>query len=91
MFVVKLDLPSNPSLRPGQFGRVSVPLQETSVLFVPQSAVQQRGQLELVHVVKDGKAVLRLVKTGRHAGDQVEVLSGIEDGDQVVIQSAAAS
>lgn len=87
-FVVKLDLPSNPSLRPGQFGRVSVPLQETSVLFVPQSAVQQRGQLELVHVVKDGKAVLRLVKTGRHAGDQVEVLSGIEDGDQVVIQSA---
>ena len=87
-FLVKLDLPASAALRPGQFGRVSVPLLETGVLFVPQSAVRQRGQLELVHVVKDGRAVLRLVKTGRRTGDHVEVLSGIEDGDQVVIQSA---
>ena len=87
-YLVKLDLPANPALRPGQFGRVSVPVKETAVLFVPQSAVQQRGQLELVHVVRDGKALLRLVKTGRRAGDRVEVLSGIEDGDQVVIKSA---
>jgi multidrug efflux pump subunit AcrA (membrane-fusion protein) len=46
--------------------------------------------LELVHVVKDGKALLRLVKTGRRTGDKVEILSGIEDGDSVVVQSAAA-
>jgi len=89
-FLVKLDLPPNESLRPGQFGRVSVPVKESSVLFVPQSTVQQRGQLELVHVVKDGKALLRLVKTGRRTGDKVEILSGIEDGDSVVVQSAAA-
>jgi RND family efflux transporter MFP subunit len=64
-FRVKLDLPQTEGLRTGQFGRVSVPVAEVKLLLVPQSAVLKRGQMELVFVAKEGKAALRLVKTGK--------------------------
>lgn len=88
-FQVKLDLPSTPRLRTGQFGRVSVPVAETTLLLVPKEAVIQRGQMELVFIVRDGLASLRLVKTGREQGQGVEILSGLEDGEQVVVRGAA--
>jgi pyruvate/2-oxoglutarate dehydrogenase complex dihydrolipoamide acyltransferase (E2) component len=62
-FQVKLDLPKADGLRTGQFGRVSVPVAEVKLLMVPKR-VMKRGQMELVFVAKDGKAALRLVKTG---------------------------
>jgi RND family efflux transporter MFP subunit len=88
-FLVKFDLPAIEGLRTGQFGRVSVPVAETQVLLVPQSAVLKRGQMEVVFVVKDGKASLRLVKTGKMLDDRVEILSGIEAGDQTIISDVA--
>ena len=84
-FNVKLDLPQTEGLRTGQFGRVSVPVAEVKLLLVPQSAVLKRGQMELVFVAKDGKATLRLVKTGKGLEGRVEVLSGLEEGEQVIV------
>jgi RND family efflux transporter MFP subunit len=84
-FQVKLDLPPAEGLRTGQFGRVSVPVAETRLLLVPQDAVLKRGQMEMVFVAKDGKAVLRLVKTGKILDTHVGLLSGIEEGDQVIV------
>jgi RND family efflux transporter MFP subunit len=85
-FVVKLDLPASAGLRAGQFGRVAIPVGETQVLRTPESAVIQRGQMELVFVVADQHAHLRLVKTGKHFGDEVELVSGVDPGEQVVIE-----
>jgi len=84
-FNVKLDLPETDGLRTGQFGRVSVPVVEVKLLLVPQSAVLKRGQMELVFVAKEGKAAMRLVKTGKVLEDRVEVLSGLEEGEQVIV------
>ena len=89
-FLVKLDLPNAPGLRSGQFGRVAVPVGEVSAIRVPASAVIQRGQMELVFVVTNGHAELRLIKTGRHVGDELEVVSGLNSGEQVVTEGAAA-
>jgi len=83
-FLVKLDLPSTPGLRAGQFGRAAMPVGETSALRVPASAVVQRGQLELVFVVANGRAQLRIVKTGKRIGSDVELVSGVEAGEQVI-------
>lgn len=83
-FQVKLDLPPAAGLRTGQFGRVSVPVAEVMLLLVPQAAVIKRGQMEMVFVVRDGKAALRLVKTGKTLDGQVEVLSGLEEGEVIV-------
>jgi len=88
-FLVKLDLPTQPGLRAGQFGRVAMPVGETAALRVPVSAVVQRGQMEIVFVVSDNKAQLRLVKTGKRIGDEVELVSGVEAGEKIVVEGAA--
>ena len=87
-FVVKLDLPSVSGLRAGQFGRVAVPTGEVSALRVPASAVIQRGDMELLFVVADNRAQLRIVKTGARVGDEMEIVSGLNSGEQVVISGA---
>lgn len=84
-FQVKLDLPPADGLRTGQFGRVSVPVAETRLLLVPQDAVLKRGQMEMVFVARDGRASLRLVKTGKQLDTHIELLSGIEEGEQVIV------
>lgn len=88
-FLVKLDLPAEAGLRAGQFGRVAMPVGETTALRVPASAIVQRGQMELVFVAHDGKAQLRLVKTGKRIGDEVELVSGVEAGEKIVVENAA--
>jgi membrane fusion protein, multidrug efflux system len=88
-FLVKLDLPVTSSLRAGQFGRVAVPVGGTSALRIPASAVVVRGQMELVFVVSEGKARLRIVKTGKRVGDDVELISGVEAGETLVTDNAS--
>ncbi len=88
-FLVKIDLPPASGLRAGQFGRVAVPVGETSALRVPAPAVLQRGELELVFVVENGHAQLRIVKTGKRVGSEVELVSGVDPGEQVVTEGAA--
>jgi len=88
-FRVKVDLPATPGLMSGQFARLEVPVGESQALLVPDSAVVERGQMEILFVVVNGHAQLRLVKTGRHIGEQVEILSGLDTGDVVVIQGAS--
>ena len=87
-FQVKFDLPNGEGLRTGQFGRVSVPVAKTEVLKVPREAVLKRGQMELVFVVRDQKAILRLVKTGKNLNGGVEILSGLEQGEQIIVSEA---
>jgi len=87
-FRVKLDLSSTPGLMPGQFARLSVPIGERKSVRVPSSAVVQRGQLEIVFAVVNRRAQLHLVKTGKRVGDEVEILSGLETGHDIVISGA---
>ncbi len=88
-FLVKLDLPLEDKLRAGQFGRVRVPVLERPATMVPQAAVVQRGQIESVFVVEDGRARLCLVRTGRTVDGTVEILSGLSGGEKVVTVDAA--
>jgi len=57
---------------------------------VPASALVVRGQMEMVFVLAKGSAQLRLIKTGKRVGDELEVLSGLEAGEQVVVEGARA-
>lgn len=88
-FLVKLDLPERADLRPGQFGRAFVPSRATEIIRLPAGAVVTRGQLELVFVVREGTANLRLVRTGKRFGDEVEVVSGLEPSEVIVVAGAA--
>jgi RND family efflux transporter MFP subunit len=84
---VKIDLPSNPQIRSGLFGRAYFPRGHREAIQVPKSAVLSRGQLQAVYVVgSDQVAALRFITLGNTSGDQVEVLSGLQNGDRIVTQ-----
>jgi RND family efflux transporter MFP subunit len=86
---VKLALPASPTLRGGQFARVSFPDEQAMTISVPVASLRRNGQMEQVFVAEGGKARLRLVRSGRQlgAGDdtRVEVLAGLRAGDRVVL------
>jgi len=84
-FLVKIDLFCKQALKSGMFGRAQLPVGERPGLFVPRSAVHEQGQLTFVYVAADGRAQLRLVKTGKQHLDLVEVLSGLQPGERVIL------
>jgi len=89
-FLIKLELPQEKLLRAGQFGRASIPVGRADSIRVPAGSVLQRGQMELVFVVYDGAARIRLVKTGKRFGETVEILSGLAPGDRIVTTAPAS-
>lgn len=84
---VRIALP-NPTgdLRPGLFGTVLLeqPSQQP-VLSVPRSAVLDGGASQTVLVqTSPGRFAPREVTVGRRAGDRVEILDGLAEGEDVV-------
>lgn len=66
---------------PGTFGRVQIPTDERDVYLAPDTSIYRAGQLEMVYVVEEGRAVRRMVRTGSHFDGQLEILSGLKSGD----------
>jgi multidrug resistance efflux pump len=84
--LVKVSLPPMPGLVSGLFGRIWVPQGEYHSLVVPRSAVREVGQLTLVDVLDaQGYPQRRFVTLGNRHGEMVEVLSGLQEGEEVVI------
>ncbi len=89
-YTVKIDLPARQSLRSGLYGVARFASGQRRAILIPQKAVAQRGQLTGVFVVDDaGVARLRLVKTGKIYRENVEALSGLSDGERIVVDGAA--
>jgi RND family efflux transporter MFP subunit len=70
---------------PGTFGRLWIEDEAAETICVPASAVYKVGQLEMAQVVQGSRVVRHMVKTGAVKGDQVEVLSGLDDGDKILV------
>ena len=82
---IRLDPLSRPVL-PGTFGRVWLHDEARNCLMIPASCVFAAGQLEMVQAVENGRVMRRLVRTGPRSGDSVEILSGLADGETVLLQ-----
>lgn len=84
-FLVKINLPADPRVRSGLFGRARFARGHRQALLIPLSAIIERGQLRGVFVADANQiAELRYVTLGASFGDQVEVLSGLKDGETLV-------
>jgi RND family efflux transporter MFP subunit len=79
---------SSPDVLPGTFGRLWVADDARATLMIPASAVYAVGQIELVQIVQERRAIRHAVRTGQRTGASVEVLSGLKDGDRVLVVPA---
>lgn len=85
-FTVKVTLPEHDWLRSGMFARVNIPVGEGGMLLIPESAIIKQGQLTGYFLVDDTAiARFRLMRTGRHFNDQVEIISGMKPGTRYVV------
>lgn len=88
--LVKISVPAGTAVRSGEFARVRVPGAAVSTLLIPAAALSPLGQMERVFVAGPGsRAVLRLVKSGTVHGDRIEILSGLDAGERVVVNPPA--
>jgi membrane fusion protein (multidrug efflux system) len=79
------------TIKPGMFGRVHVQYdQHENALLLPKSALMEEDDAVTVYVVQDSLALQRTVRTGYSAGNRVEVLEGLTDGDRVVLSGQTA-
>lgn len=99
--LVRLDLSQGAAaLTPGLFARVRLPLAATresaagtaARVAVPLAAVVSRGDLRAVYVAQGQDSyLLRQVRLGRIHGDEIEVLSGVSEGERVALDPVAAA
>ncbi|MBA2728090.1 MAG: efflux RND transporter periplasmic adaptor subunit, partial [Parachlamydiaceae bacterium] len=73
-------------LRPGQFVRAKlIGAKRTNAIEIPQRAVLQGSKGMFVYLVKDNKAVEQIVEPGEWHDDNWIILSGLKDGDVVIV------
>ncbi len=76
-------------LRPGLLMRVSLTRNERQALLIPEGAVVQRGRRAHVYRIEENdngpRTIERAVDLGTRLPGWVEVRSGLEEGDRVVI------
>ncbi len=86
---VELEFP-NPQglLRPGQFGRLHIVMEEReNALLVPQTAIQEIQGTKAVLVVDSGnKVALRTVVAEERSGDFFVVSEGLQQGERVIVE-----
>jgi HlyD family secretion protein len=90
-------LVEDPRIRPDLGAKVSFlktrPTTEITTvpktLRLPASALRPRGDVQIVWMVRNGKTESATVTVGRREGDEVEILSGLNEGDQVVADAGA--
>lgn len=82
---VILEFASSAAVESGEFVQAAWPAGEFDVIRAPLNAVRSIGQIERVFVVTDGRAMLRIVKTGARSDTHVQIVSGLVGGERVVL------
>jgi len=89
-FDVKIRLidATNKNLKSGMFANVSLRKGEGNGITIPENLLVKRGDLEGVFVLSGAsESLLRWVRTGKRIDGQVEILSGLADGDKLIVSA----
>jgi membrane fusion protein (multidrug efflux system) len=74
------------ALKPGMFLNVSLANDEREALVIPEEALTPEAERQYVFVVANGKAERREVRIGNRRPGSVEVLTGLNPGENVVVE-----
>ena len=83
-FLIKAKIEHNGKLLPGMYARIRIPAGEAEQLLIPVAYVKQMGQLDVVWVLENNKAIRRFVRIGQKTGDSVLVISGLSASEKLV-------
>ena len=89
-FSVEITIPNKTmELRPGMYARAIFNMgQRQSVMVLDKAIQKQAGSSErFVYVIENGEAHYRFVTDGRRVGDKIEILEGVEAGEEVAVTS----
>src|SRR5438093_9740578 len=86
VLVVEADVANNGRLRPGAFVKAEIVTNQTNTaVTVPPNAIVTFAGIEKVIVVENGLAAEKTVTTGRRGTDWVEIKSGVNLGQTVIV------
>jgi membrane fusion protein (multidrug efflux system) len=74
------------ALKPGMFLSVALANDERDALVIPEEALTPEAERQYVFVVADGKAERREVRIGGRRPGSVEILAGLNTGEQVIVE-----
>ena len=82
---IKIDVKGD-GLKSGLYAQVKIPTNKKETIVVAKTAIVTKGQLTGVYVV-DGKGLIvyRIVRIGKTYDNQIEILSGINVGEKVIV------
>jgi RND family efflux transporter MFP subunit len=87
--LVYVDLPPDGRLRPGMFARGEIEIGTGPAYTVPLESIVSADGYSYVFVLgADNTVARRRIETGALQGDSMEVLSGLEGGERIVIKGA---
>lgn len=85
-YPVEIQFDRNDDLHVGMYLNVNFEANEEQTgILIPRKAVVGSVLAANVYVAKDGKAERREVTLGEMYGDKIEIVSGLEDGDEIII------
>lgn len=73
-------------LKPGMLLTMRLIRAVEPALMIPELAIVAQNDKQFVFVIKDDKAQRQLVQTGRRRPGRVEITSGLQPGDEVVVE-----
>jgi membrane fusion protein, macrolide-specific efflux system len=85
-YKVKVAFTDSGQVKPGMTANVDIITQEKqNVLYVPVRSVQSKDGDKYVQILENGIPVEKTVQTGLRADEGMELLSGISEGDEVIV------
>lgn len=83
---LSIDPPREVDIRPGMNADVTIVTEARGdVLLIPQRAIRSVGERAFVQLVTNGDQVEREVLLGYRSAGQVEIVSGLDEGDRIVV------
>ena len=87
--LVYVDVPSDNALRPGMFARGKIEFTASAAQLIPLTSLVSSDGYNYVFVVGTDRRVRRqMIETGVIQGNSIEVLSGLNTGENIVTKGA---
>jgi RND family efflux transporter MFP subunit len=86
-FQVEVSMNANHKLHPNMSCKMQIAnYHKSNALSVPVSVIQHTAQGDMLYIADGNKAKAVNVKTGKNANGKVEILSGLNVGDKVIVE-----